>query len=153
MKNMKNDNEVMNALTKKLNDYERECKKFEDEKNAKKEQLDRDAFWDWYKTHDKPEYPLTGGQQKAWRLWYWNESEELNFDDFVWDKEAKDFIDTLRAAGFKTFTVTNQSTALMENMHWFVQNGCTLLGLCEVEPSDEWERKYHGTKMGVRFAL
>lgn len=146
-------NEYMNKITQMLNDYERECKAFEEEKETKKQELDSNAFWDWYKDHDKPAYPLTGGQAKAWHMWYWNEREEMNFDDFVWEKEAKDFIDTLRKAGVKTFTVTNTSTALMENMHWFQQNGCTLLGLCEVESTDKWELKHAGMKMGVRFAL
>lgn len=135
-------NDYMNELTKKLNEYDRKKRAY-------------DAMKERYKTDLKrPEYPLTRGQSMAWRVLYWNERDEPNFEDFVWDKnEAKDFIDTLRAAGVKTFTVTNQSTALMENMHWFEQNGCKLMGLCEVEETDEWNRKHYGNKMGVRFAL
>ena len=143
----------MNMLKDKLEAYEQECKQFNETKEAMREELDGDAFWDWYKQQDEPEYPLTKGQTKALHLWYWNEREEMNFDDFVWEDEAKDFIDTLRAAGVKTFTVTNHSTSLMENMHWFQQNGCKLMGLCEVEETDEWNRKHYGNKMGVRFAL
>lgn len=146
-------NEYMNQLTKKLNDYERERERFEEEMKAKRKELDNDEFWDWHKDHDKPAYPLTGGQSKAWGMWYWNEREEMNFVDFVWESEAKDFIDTLRKAGVKTFTMTNTSTALMENMHWFQENGCTLIGLCEVDPMDEWELKHNGMRKGVRFAL
>ena len=146
-------NDYMNELGKKLNAYERERKAYEDSKEEARAQ-GHEALMDWYDNEpEKPEYPLTGGQSKAWRMWYWNEREEMNFDDFVWESEAKDFIDTLRAAGVKTFTVTNQSTALMENMHWFQQNGCMLMGLCEVEETDEWNRKNYGNKMGVRFVL
>lgn len=149
----KSGNEYMNELTKRLNEYERECKAFEDSKEEARKR-GHEALMEWYDNGpNKPEYPLTGGQSKAWRMWYRNEREEMNFDDFVWEKEAKDFIDTLRAAGVKTFTFTNTSTALMENMHWFQQNGCTLMGLCEVEETDEWTRKHYGNKMGVRFAL
>ena len=145
------DNKVMNELTKKLNEYERQKKAYEDSRH---EALKSGTLTEWYDNGpEKPEYPLTGGQSKAWGMWYWNEREEMNFDDFVWESEAKDFIDTLMAAGVKTFTVTNQSTSLMENMHWFQQNGCTLMGLCEVEETDEWNRKHYGNKMGVRFAL
>ena len=147
------DNKTMNELTKKLNAYERERKAYEDSKEEARKR-GHEALMEWFENWpEKPEYPLTGGQSKAWRMWYWNERDEMNFDYFVWENEAKDFIDTLRAAGVKTFTVTNQSTSLMENMHWFQQNGCTLIGLCEVEPTDEWERKHFGNKMGVRFAL
>ena len=146
-------NDYMNELGKKLNAYEREHKAWEESKEAARAK-GHDALMEWYdNAPKKPEYPLTGGQSKAYRLWYRNEREELNFDDFVWKGEAKDFIDTLRAAGVNTFTMTNTSTALMENMHWFQQNGCTLMGLCEVEPTDPWEKKHSGPKKGVRFAL
>jgi len=146
-------NDYMNELAKKLNAYERERKAWVESKEVARAK-GHDALMEWYDNGpDKPEYPLTGGQAKAWGLWYWNERDEMNFDDFVWESEAKDFIDTLRASGVETFTVTNTSTALMENMHWFQQNGCTLMGLCEVEPTDPWEKKHGGPKMGVRFAL
>ena len=146
-------NKTMNELKEKLNVYERECRAYEDSKEEARKR-GHEALMDWYDNGpDKPEYPLTGGQRKAYHIWYWNTRQEMNFDDFVWESEAKDFIDTLRAAGVETFTVTDKSTALMENMHWFQQNGCKLLGLCEVEPNDEWERKHFGNKMGVRFAL
>lgn len=149
-------NEYMDMLWEKLFDYEDACKEYEALKDSKREELSNDEFWAWYawyKENNKPKHPLTGGQGKALRLWIWAETEELVFDDFVWEREAHDFIDTLRKAGIKTFVVTNQSTSLMENMHWFQQEGCKLVGLCEVEPTDEWERKFNGTKMGVRFAL
>lgn len=147
------DNKVMNELTKKLNEYDREHNAYEDSKEEARKR-GYEALMEWFENGpEKPEYPLTGGQAKAWGMWYWNEREEMNFDDFVWENEAEDFIDTLRAAGVKTFTVTNHSTSLMENMHWFEQNGCKLLGLCEVEETDEWNRKHYGNKMGVRFAL
>lgn len=147
------DNKTMNELTKRLNAYERERKAYEDSKEEARKQ-GHEALMEWLENGpEKPEYPLTGGQSKAWRMWYWNEREEMNFDDFVWESEAKDFIETLREAGVKTFTVTNQSTSLMENMHWFQQNGCTLMGLCEVEETDEWNRRHYGNKMGVRFAF
>ena len=146
-------NEYMDKLREELENYEQMCKDYEDIKNAKKNELSDDDFWAWFEENDKPEYPLTGGQSKALRLWIWAETEELVFDDFVWEKEAHDFIDTLRKAGIKTFVTTDKSTALMENMHWFQQNGCTLMGLCKVEETDEWNRKHYGNKMGVRFAI
>ena len=37
-------------------------------------------------------------------------------DDFLWEKEVTDFIETLRKAGIETFVYTNQSTAVMENL-------------------------------------
>lgn len=146
-------NKYMEKLSEKLKAYEVERKGWEDSKEEARKQ-GHEALMAWYdEGHEKPKYPLTGGQAKAWHLWYWNEREEPNFDDFVWETEAKDFIDALLKAGFETFTFTNTSTALMENMHWFQENGCTLMGLCEVEPTDEWDKKHYGMKEGVRFHL
>lgn len=152
MKDVKNiENEVFAEMAARLEKYEAECKEFDATKEEKKASLSRDEYFDWLVANDKPEYPLSGGESKALRLWFWSETEELQYDDFVWEREAHDFIDALRRAGVKTLVVTNQSTALMENMHWFVSEGCTLMGLCEVENKDHWGGTK--TKMGVRFAL
>lgn len=152
MKDVKNlENKVFAEMAARLEKYEAECKEYEAIKEEKKASLSRDEFFDWLSANSKPEYPLSGGESKAFRLWFWSETEELHYDDFVWEREAHDFIDALRRAGVKTFVVTNQSTALMENMHWFVSEGCTLMGLCEVEEKDHWDGIE--SKMGIRFAL
>ena len=53
-------------------------------------------------------------------------------DDFLWDREVADFVDTLRKAGFGSFVYTNQSTAVMENLHQFAVQGCGMEGLCMI---------------------
>lgn len=150
--------QVFNELGRKLNKYERECKAWEDTKEQMREELSDDDFWAWLKKNDRPEYPLSGGQSKAYRLWRWNRTDELVFDDYVWERESHDFIETLREAEVDTFVLTTQSTALMENMHWFVAEGARMVGLCKVETGDERydfeTNKYvPEVKMGVRFAL
>lgn len=141
-----------NDLKSKIDAYENACAAYEAEKEANRAAMSDDDFWAWYGKHAKPEYPLTGGQNKAMYLVYWNEAEELVYDDFVWEKEAHDFITTLRDMGAKTIVITNQSTALMENMHWFQQEGCKLVGLCEVETGKkDWLTHEPERKMGVRF--
>ena len=86
----------------------------------------------WY-AEDKAAgiYPYTGGEMKA----YWvfknrreNGTEEFEMSDYCWDKEFHDFIETLRKLGITEFTLTNQSTALMENIHGFIAEGCTMIG-------------------------
>lgn len=151
-------NAVMDKLTKLLADYEKACKEYEVLQEQKRQELNKANYWDWYMRANKPEYPLTGGQSKALRLWIWAETEnpleELVWDEFVWESEYHDFITTLRDAGVKHLVVTNTSTSLMENMHWFKSEGCKLLGLCEVETGQMlWDSKVPEVKMGVRFAL
>ena len=62
----------------------------------------------------------------AWRSNNENDTEEFEFNDFTWETETKDFIDTLRKAGIETMIITNASTALLENLHAYAAEGCTL---------------------------
>lgn len=135
---MKN-SETYRNLYAKLDAYEKACEEFEAEKEKVRDTYGvcSDEYSQWWDEHDKPEYPLTGGEYKAFRLIHRNKTDELVFDDFVWESEAHDFIATLREAGAKTMVVTNQSTALMENMHWFEQEGCRMVGLCNVKTGRE----------------
>lgn len=143
-------NEKFEQIEKALKAYGEQVEAYEQLKEAKRAELGK-GYWDWAKENDKPACPISDGTYKAFQLWYWGETEELQMDEFVWEREAHDFIETLREAGIETFVFTNQSTALMENMHWFVNEGCTLVGLCEVESACRWD---HGKKkMGVRFEL
>lgn len=75
-------------------------------------------------------------------------------DDFLWEREMPDFVDTLRRAGFDTFVYTNQSTAVMENLHQFAAQGCRMLGLCTITRQEtRWGDEAPTEVMGIRFSL
>ena len=75
-------------------------------------------------------------------------------DDFLWEKEVEDFIDTLRQAGIATFVYTNQSTAVMENLHAFAAEGCRLEGLCTItRHENRWGEEEPYEVQGIRFSL
>ena len=75
-------------------------------------------------------------------------------DDFLWDKEVADFIEALRSAGIGTFVYTNQSTAVMENLHAFAAQGCTMTGLCTITRQEtRWGNEEPTEVMGIRFSL
>ena len=100
------------------------------------------------------EFPFSQGAWKAYNAWRRSKEAsttgEILFDDFVWEDEVHDFIDTLRKAGIETFVVTSRSSSLMENLHWFASEGCTMQGLCTVRVrgyGGEVEEK--GIRMGV----
>ena len=144
-------NEYFENMQEVSRKYEQECHDIDVAKKAVKEVLDNDKYWEWVESHPKPDYPFTDGQSKAFRLWYWSETDERNMNDHLWDKEVHDFVETLREAGIETFTMTNASTALMDNMHALVDEGCTFLGLCKVVSTERWNK---GKMLnGVRFAL
>ena len=66
----------------------------------------------------------------AWRNCYQFDNEEFELSDHLWTEEVKDFVETLAAAGIKSFVVTGESTALMRNLHELAAAGCKLDGLC-----------------------
>ena len=127
---------------------------------ALKEQIIKEKGWDseelkaWYEEEEQMKFPFSSGANKAFRAWRYSDGDEIIFDDHCWDTEVHDFIDTLRKAGFKSFVVINQSTALMENLHGFAAEGCTMEGLCTIYRT---ENHYGSTEPvayhGIRFTL
>ena len=109
------------------------------EREKKKDALiaadDWDAVSAWWEREKHITEPYTSGQYKA----YWafrNSSEietgDLEINDSLWEREVKDFSDTLKAAGVTTFVLTNQSTGLMEDIHNLEAQGWKLMGTCKL---------------------
>ena len=54
----------------------------------------------------------------------------------------------------KTFVYTNQSSAVMENLHAFAREGCTMQGLCTItRHEDNWGMEKDTQIQGIRFSL
>ena len=111
------------------------------ERKERKERIIEEYGWDseelkaWRAEDETAKFPYSQGAVKAYRAWAESNSrneDEVEMNDFLWEKEVKDFIDTLRKAGIETFVYTNESTACMENLHDFAAEGCTLMGLCKI---------------------
>jgi len=139
--------------------YEEKKRALED---RKKEIIDT-CGWDsgelkaWYEENEKLTYPVPAGACKAYRAWMQSiehENEELQMDDFLWEREVSDFVDCLRKAGISTFVYTNQSTAVMENLHELTKAGCHMDGLCTIK---RWERRFGENKeeeiLGIHFTV
>ena len=134
-------------------------KRHEAHKEKKQDIIDAHG-WDseelkaWYAEEEQMKFPYSQGACKAYRAWRYSDGDEIEFDDFVWEKEAHDFIDTFRKAGIGTFVMTNQSTALMENLHWFVKEGCEMQGLCTItKTEDHFGGEEEKQVMGIRFKV
>ena len=133
------------------------------ERQARKQQIidtlggDSDELKAWYEEDAAAKFPFESGVSKAYRAWAQSLSrkeDELEMDDFLWDKEVADFIEALRSAGIETFVYTNQSTAVMENLHAFAAQGCTMTGLCTITRQEtRWGDEEPTEVMGIRFSL
>ena len=133
------------------------------ERQARKQQIIDTLGWDspelkaWYEEDAAAKFPFEQGACKAYRAWASSISrkeDELEMDDFLWDKEVADFISSLRSAGSSTFVYTNQSTAVMENLHAFAAQGCTMSGLCAIiRPESHWGDEEPYEVQGIRFSL
>lgn len=111
----------------------------------------------WYREKEEMTYPISEGACKAYRAFRMTEeknSSEFEMEDFLWEREVLDFIDALRKAGITTFAYTNQSTAVMENLHAFAKAGCTMQGLCTVTRQERrWGDDETTEHPGIRFSL
>ena len=153
---------------KKENTYfaelEQTAREFETRHEAHKklkQQIIDTQGWDseelkaWYQEEEEQfQYPISAGACKAYRAWRYSETDEVIMDDFTWDRERHDFIDTLRKAGIQTLVVTNRSAGLMEDLHGYAAEGCTMLGLCTITKKDtRWGEEKEEQIMGIRFQL
>ena len=130
---------------------------------ARKQQIIDTYGWDseemknWYAEKEAMTYPISEGACKAYRAFRMSDeknSSEFELEDFLWEREVPDFIEALKKAGITTFAYTNQSTAVMENLHAFVKAGCTMTGLCTVTRQERrWGDDEITEHIGVRFSL
>ena len=152
------------------NNYFEELRKigeaFDEKRRAheeKKQHLIDTYGWDseevktWYREKEEMKYPISEGACKAFRAFRMSNehnSSEFEMEDFLWEREVEDFIDALRKAGITTFAYTNQSTAVMENIHAFAKAGCTLTGLCTVKRQERrWGDDEITEYPGIRFEI
>jgi phosphoglycolate phosphatase-like HAD superfamily hydrolase len=133
------------------------------ERRERKKQIIAKYGWEseeleaWYAENHEEVFPISQGASKAYRAWWTSidrQEDEVEMDDFLWEKDVQDFVDAFKAAGIKTFVYTNQSTAVMENLHQLAAAGCTMQGLCTITRQETRCGDEELTKvMGIRFAI
>ena len=150
-----------NAYFGELNQIIRNFEEKHEVHKALKQQIIDTKGWDskelkdWYKEEeDKFQYPISSGICKAYRAWKHSETDEVIMDGFTWDNERHDFINALRKAGIKTMVVTNQSTGLMDDLHGYASEGCTMLGLCTITKKEsQYGEDVEKQIKGIRFCV
>ena len=127
---------------------------------AKKQAIIDTFGWDseelkaWYKEEEEMQFPYSQGTVKAYRAWKYSTGDEVIMDEFTWERERHDFIDTFRKAGIETFVTINQSTGLMEDIHGYIAEGCTMLGVCTItKKSNRYGQEMEVIIPGIRFQV
>jgi len=142
------------------------AEKWEQEKAERKErkaQILETYGWDseelkaWYEEDQAATYPIPQGACKADRAFLGtleHGEDKIEMNDFLWDREIDDFVEALRKAGFDSFIYTNQSTAVMENLHGFAKAGCTMTGLTTITRRERRFGEYRNEEiLGIHFTL
>ena len=152
-------NTYFEELSRITGEYEQKRKAHEEKKQA----IIDTYGWDskeleaWYHEKEEMKYPISDGACKAYRAFQMSErnnSSEFELEDFLWEREVEDFVDALKKAGITSFAYTNQSTAVMENLHQFAAAGCRMDGLCMVTRLEQrWGSEETTEHMGVRFTV
>lgn len=134
-----------------------------EERRARKQTIIDTYGWDseelkaWYAEDEKAVFPISQGASKAYRAWWISidrKENEVEMDDFLWEKDVQDFVDAFKAAEIRSFVYTNQSTAVMENLHQFAAAGCTMQGLCTItRRENRWGDEEPIEVQGIRFFL
>lgn len=114
---------------------------------------DSEEYKAWREREEGIRFPLNGGQQRAFQAWRYtkeNDLETFTMNDFIWDKDVADFAEALRQAGISEFLYTNQSTAVMDNIHDLEANGFRMAGLATFEKAGWWKDEKE-TVRALRF--
>ena len=107
----------------------------------------------WYEEDKAKVFPYSKGQMKAYRA-VRDSVDEVEVGDFCFDNERYDFIDTLRRMGVTEFTVTDQSTGLMDDIYGYIAEGCTMRGVHSILRKDNrWGEEETEEKKGIRFTI
>ena len=130
---------------------------------ARKQEIIDTCGWDseelkaWYAEKEAMKFPFPTGAQKAYRAWAQSiarQEDEVEMEDSCWEHEWHDFIETLRSAGIETFVTTCTSTGLMEDLHGYAKEGCTMLGLCTITRRESrWGDEEPCEVQGIRFRV
>lgn len=97
---------------------------------------------------------FSNGANKAYWTWCYSDCQgEVVMTDFLLERDVHDFINTMRAAGVKSFIFANSSTAVMNNLHEFVKEGCKIGKLVSIEHDVMGDGKWIEKKEGIRIIL
>ena len=139
----------MLELMKKYYEQEQEIRRAYDAANDQNNEAGKVAAREAY--HTWKDKAIAEGED-FWRVFKMYENaqdrgnEYIDLHDNIWDKDVAPLIERLRKAGIRKFTSSSTWSSMVGTAWLFVQNGCKLEGMTEINGtctafmSDEYER-------------
>lgn len=139
----------MLELMKKYYEQEQEIRRAYDAANDQNDEAGKVAAREAY--HTWKDRAIAEGED-FWRVFKMYENaqdrgnEYIDLHDNIWDKDVAPLIERLRKAGIRKFTSSSTWSSMVGTAWLFVQNGCKLEGMTEINGtctafmSDEYER-------------
>ena len=143
-------NKYFEELNEKVVEYETKRYELRKRKEACTHEGDWDGVMKCIDEEEKLEVPITNGEWKALEMVAYSKGKEYVLSNFLYENEVKDFCETLKKSGVESFVFTNQSTALMDNIHDFINNGLEFAGVVEVEKK---RGRHTDIVKGLRFTV
>lgn len=76
------------------------------------------------------------GINRTFYFAYWNSvaanTEIMDFDDVIWDKDVQPILENCKRFGIKEFTVSSTYSGVVETLDLFQNAGCKVVGLIKI---------------------
>ena len=81
--------------------------------------------------------------------------DDINFEMIIWSEKIPEIVQSLKELGIESFTLSDQSTGLMSELHEFIKAGCKLVGCTEIRISEYPNRvtKKFDTKQALKMQI
>lgn len=82
-----------------------------------------------------------------------NGNDRLDISEVVWEKDVESLISCMRENGISEFTFSSGWSSAVETAWLFIQNGCEVAGMIEVNGSMDYFTGEHEKKHGYLFRI
>ncbi len=82
------------------------------------------------------------------------DTETLDFEDVIWEKDIPGIVESCRRFEIKRFTISCGMSSMAETIWEFEKHGCCLIGMTEVNTRfDDWKTGLRGRKPAFEIRI
>lgn len=72
-----------------------------------------------------------------------NKNNIFNFNDSIWDSDVENIVKNCKEYNVKEISISNESSGIVKTISKFIENGCELVGMIEVNGNYDWIEEKH----------